>query len=324
MTTSTPHSTAPAPRSLRERLQPLTVTGTVRIAAWLMLLAQSGIILTGALVRLTGSGLGCPTWPKCTPESLTNTPEMGIHGYIEFGNRLLGVALGVLCLVTVLHLWRLRKDRKDLFVLAVSLLAVVPAQAVIGGITVLTDLNPWSVAIHFIPSAFAVAASAYFVRRTHDSGRLTGDRAPQKLRILAWVIAVLVLVVVLFGVLTTGAGPHSGDELSTRNGLDPEIMARLHAWPVWALVIATVVARVLAARAVAAGTADRALSRTLDVLIGVEILQGVIGYVQHFTGLPVTLVALHMIGVCLVIAAATAVVDACYSRAPLPEAPARS
>jgi heme a synthase len=293
---------------------PTRVTPLIRVAAWTMLIAQSAIVLTGAVVRLTGSGLGCPTWPKCTDESLVNTPEMGVHGIIEFGNRLLGVGLGVLGVATIILLWRLRRSRPDLFWLAVGLTAVVPVQAVIGGISVLTQLNPWIVAAHFVPSAIAVAVSAYFVRRTYDSGRNTQAVSSSALRALSWVIGGLMVVVVVLGVLTTGAGPHAGDELSARNGFDTLLISRLHAVPVWLLVITTVIARVLAAR-------ERLpqLARALDVLLIIEGLQGIIGYVQFFSGLPIVLVALHLIGACATIAAATAVVDANYRRDPLPQ-----
>ncbi|GAA4285478.1 hypothetical protein GCM10022261_30090 [Brevibacterium daeguense] len=293
---------------------PTGVTPLVRLAAWAMLIAQSAIVLTGAVVRLTGSGLGCPTWPKCTDESLVNTPEMGVHGIIEFGNRLLGVGLGVLGVATIILLWRLRRSRPDLFWLAVGLTAVVPLQAVIGGISVLTELNPWIVAAHFVPSAVAVGVSAYFVRRTYDSGRNPRAVSSSALRALSWVIGGLMVVVVVLGVLTTGAGPHAGDELSARNGFDTLLISRLHAIPVWLLVITTVIARALAAR-------ERLpqLARALDVLLVVELLQGVIGYVQYFSGLPIVLVALHLVGACATIAAATVVVDANYQRDPLPQ-----
>lgn len=303
---------APAPPA-GSRWQPATVTRLVSAAAWTMLFAQSAIIVTGALVRLTGSGLGCPTWPMCTDESLVNTPEMGIHGYIEFGNRLLGVALGLLGVAILVLLWRLRRTRPDLFWLTFWLTAVVPFQALLGGLTVRTQLNPWIVAAHFIPSAIAVGASAYLVRRTADSGRDPRPLGTPLLRGLCWAIGGLMVVIVLLGVLVTGAGPHAGDVISARNGLDTVMISRLHAIPVWMLIGATVLARILSARQ---GLSE--LSRALTVLLLVEAAQGAIGYFQYFTGLPIAAVALHLVGACLVIAATVAVVDACYRRAPLP------
>lgn len=304
----------PVPRQSAGGRLPTQVTPLVRLAAWTMLLAQSAIVLTGAVVRLTGSGLGCPTWPKCTDESLVSTPEMGVHGVIEFGNRLLGVGLGVLGVATIILLWRLRRSRPDLFWLAVGLTAVVPLQAVIGGITVLTELNPWIVAAHFMLSAVAVGVSACFVRRTYDSGRNPRPIGSRALRTLAWTIGALMVLVVVLGVLTTGAGPHAGDEISARNGLDTLIISRLHAGSVWLLVIATIAARLLAARERLPKAA-----RALDVLLVVELVQGGIGYFQFFTGLPIAVVAIHLVGACASIAAATVVVDVHYRRDPLPQ-----
>lgn len=285
------------------------VTKRIRVAAWIMLIAQAGIIFSGGIVRLTGSGLGCTDWPKCTPDSLVTTPEMGIHGIIEFGNRTLAVALAILGVIIFLMLWKSRKQRPDLFWLNLGLLAIVPVQAVVGGITVWTKLNPWVVAGHFVPSAIAVAVAAYFVRRTYDTGVRTGQRAPAPLPTLAWAIFALTAVVVFFGVLTTGAGPHSGSTMSTRNGLDTVWVARAHALPVWLMVIATVAALVIAVR-----RQQTPMVRTLTVLLIVEAAQGLIGYTQYALGVPIVLVAFHMIGLSATIAASTAVLDSAYPR----------
>lgn len=280
----------------------------IRFAAWAMLVAQAGIIFTGGIVRLTGSGLGCSDWPKCTPDSLVATPEMGIHGVIEFGNRLLAVVLALIGVAILVLLWRIRKERKDLFWLNIALTAIVPVQAVMGGITVWTKLNPWVVAGHFVPSAIAVGVAAYFVRRTYDTGVHTGEKAPSPLPALGWAILALTAIVVLFGVLTTGAGPHSGSTISTRNGLDNIWITRLHAFPVWLLVIATIVALVYARKRWAP------MVRPLVVLLIVELAQGLIGYIQYFTGVPWVLVAFHMIGLSATIAASVAVLDSAYPR----------
>ena len=285
------------------------VTKKIRIAAWAMLIAQAGIILTGGIVRLTGSGLGCSDWPKCTPDSLVATSEMGIHGAIEFGNRLLAVALAILGLCIALLLWKGRKQRPDLFWLNIGLLAIVPVQAVVGGITVWTKLNPWVVAGHFVPSAVAVGVAAYFVRRTYDTGVHLKFKAPAPLPTLGWIILGLTAIVVIFGVLTTGAGPHSGSTISTRNNLDNIWITRLHAAPVWLLVIATISALVIARK-----KAQTAMIAPLIVLLIVEIAQGIIGYVQYFLGVPELLVALHMVGLSATIAASVAVLDSAYPR----------
>lgn len=285
------------------------VTKKIRIAAWAMLIAQAGIILTGGIVRLTGSGLGCSDWPKCTPDSLVATSEMGIHGAIEFGNRLLAVALAILGVCIALMLWRYRKQRPDLFWLNIGLLAIVPVQAVVGGITVWTKLNPWVVAGHFVPSAVAVGVAAYFVRRTYDTGVRLRTKAPAPLPTLGWIILGLTAIIVVFGVLTTGAGPHSGSTISTRNNLDNIWVTRLHAAPVWLLVISTISALVVARK-----KAQTAMVAPLTVLLVVEVAQGIIGYVQYFLGVPELLVALHMVGLSATIAASVAVLDSAYPR----------
>ncbi len=280
----------------------------IRIAAWAMLIAQAGIIFTGGIVRLTGSGLGCTDWPKCTPDSFVATKAMGIHGAIEFGNRTLAVLLALLGVAILVLLWKHRKARPDLFWLNIGLTAIVPVQAVMGGITVWTKLNPWVVAGHFVPSAIAVGVAAYFVRRTYDTGVRTGEKAPNPLPALGWIILVLTAVIVLFGVLTTGAGPHSGSTISTRNGLDNVWVTRLHALPVWLLVAVTITALLYARRRWAPMVAP------LVVLLVVEIAQGVIGYAQYFLGVPIVLVAFHMIGLSATIAASVAVLDSAYPR----------
>ena len=285
------------------------VTKKIRIAAWAMLIAQAGIILSGGIVRLTGSGLGCSDWPKCTPDSLVATREMGIHSYIEFGNRLLAVALAILGVCIALLLWKHRKKRPDLFWLNIGLLAIVPVQAVVGGITVWTKLNPWVVAGHFVPSAVAVGVAAYFVRRTYDTGVRLNIKAPAPLPTLGWIFLGLTAIIVIFGVLTTGAGPHSGSTISTRNNLDNIWITRLHAAPVWLLVIATISALVIARK-----KAQTAMVAPLIVLLIVEIAQGIIGYVQYALGVPELLVALHMVGLSATIAASVAVLDSAYPR----------
>ena len=285
------------------------VTKKIRVAAWAMLIAQCGIILSGGIVRLTGSGLGCSDWPKCSPDSLVATREMGFHSYIEFGNRLIAVVLAILGVCIALMLWKHRMKRPDLFWLNIGLLAIVPVQAVVGGITVWTKLNPWVVAGHFIPSAIAVGVATYFVRRTYDTGVRLTTRASSPLPTLAWIMLALTAVIVVFGVLTTGAGPHSGSTMSTRNGLDNIWITRVHAFPVWLLVIATVISLVLAKR-----KAQTAMVAPLTVLLIVEIAQGLIGYVQYFLGVPEVLVAFHMVGLAATIAASVAVLDSAYPR----------
>ena len=146
---------------------PVAVDPAIRRLAVLSLVGQTILVVTGGAVRLTASGLGCPTWPRCTEASLVNTPEMGIHGFIEFGNRLLTFALAAVAAMMLVYLWNLRKERRDLFLLALGLLASIPAQAVIGGITVLTKLNPWVVGLHFLVSMALVVFATLLVNRAY-------------------------------------------------------------------------------------------------------------------------------------------------------------
>lgn len=276
----------------------------VRTLAVATLVANIGIVVTGGAVRLTASGLGCPEWPLCTPDSLVATPEMGIHGIIEFGNRLLTFVLTAVTLAMLASVWRGRSARPDLFWLSVAALAGIPAQAFIGGITVWTGLNPWVVGLHFIASMAIVSVSTVLVNRAWLRPGQLGTRSPalagQTLRPVVWAIAVLSAVTVVLGVMVTGSGPHAGDHGAARNNLDPDLMTRLHAVPVYLLVFTVAVALYLAYRR----SADPRLKRSLVIFAAVLLAQAVIGYAQHFLHLPIALVALHMLGASMMTAAA--------------------
>jgi cytochrome c oxidase assembly protein subunit 15 len=264
----------------------------LRWVAFAGIVANVVIVVTGGAVRLTDSGLGCPTWPECTDGSLSTTPEMGIHGVIEYGNRLLSSVVSVIALAGVAVALIQRRRRPRTLRPAIAVLAGVAAQGVIGGITVLTGLNPWIVGGHFLVSMAILAAAYTFWRRT---GEHDADPVPRALRSLAAVtLAVSVLVLVL-GTLVTGSGPHAGDAESGRNGLDPEAAAQLHADAVF-LLIGLSIGLWLALRTVGAATAARAAG----VLVLVELSQGAIGLVQYFTNLPEVVVGVHMLGACLV------------------------
>lgn len=260
------------------------------------LIANAIIIWTGALVRLTKSGLGCPTWPQCEGASYTPLPAAGIHGAIEFGNRLLTFVLAAIAIGTALAAWRAwRSGRapRQLFWLAIGVGLGIVAQAVIGGLSVLAQLNPWVVGLHMVAS---VALMLICVRMVHLAFGLAPAYAPPRLAALTNVVFALGMVVVLLGVVVTGAGPHSGDGGAQRNGLSTEWTAKVHAWSVWALVALTVLGLALA-------WTDARLRRLWLGLLAVELAQGVVGYVQYFTHLPVALVLAHMVGTTLVIAA---------------------
>jgi heme a synthase len=250
------------------------------------------IVVTGGAVRLTNSGLGCPTWPKCTDSSLVPTKKYHINGIIEFTNRQLTFLIGVVALLTVIAAWRQRTQVK----LALIAFIGIPAQAVLGGITVLTDLNPYAVACHLLLSMLVLAAYALLLWRVTDSVR---DPVPPA---ALWLVRVLTLAaagVLAFGTVVTGSGPHAGDVKAGklhRIHLPVSSATQLHADAVWVLVGLTLG---VISVAYATGASSRVRQAAL-VLFGVELAQGVIGYTQYFLHVPPLLVGLHMFGACLV------------------------
>ncbi len=306
-------STVTALRNFTQKL-PSTVTPAIKRLSVASLIGQGILIVSGGVVRVTGSGLGCPTWPKCTADSLTNTAEMGIHGLIEFVNRTLTFALAAVGLVLLIMLWNLRKERKDLFWLAFGLLAVIPAQAIIGGITVLTGLNPYVVSLHFLVSAALVVVSMLLVNRCYGRTGVTGPttiaRARPLVRQLSVIAAIASYLAVILGTLVTGSGPHSGDSTSPRMELNGYFVTRLHAVPVYVLVATALVLVILLWR-----NGKDSVVRNAALLLFVSVLfQGFIGYWQYFTGIPILLVIVHMLGASLMLSVATNMVDVALRR----------
>lgn len=289
---------------------PATTDRLVRWFRWTAvasLVANIGIIVTGGAVRLTDSGLGCPTWPRCTEDSYTPHGELGLHGAIEFGNRLLTfvvAAVVIACWALALVGYRRARavaaagavapDRRPL-VLSTVIALGVPLQAVIGGITVLTDLNPYVVALHLLASMAIVGVCVWLLDLLRGPAR---EAATPPLRRLALAVFLVGWVVLWLGTVVTGSGPHSGDLESRRTGLDPRLMSHVHAWSVYLLVALTLALIVLARR-----SGNAILLRAAVVLLAVELVQGVIGFVQYFTDLPELLVGLHMLGAGLTAAA---------------------
>lgn len=271
--------------------------------AWASLVTNILLVVTGGAVRLTGSGLGCPTWPSCTEDSLVNTPAYGIHGYVEFGNRLLTFVLTAVALATfvVALLDRLARRRGPAsFRLALALLLGIPLQAVIGGITVLTKLNPWVVMLHFLASMLLVGLATWLVRRSQEADVPARPVVPPAVPGLAVAVLATLVAVLYVGAIVTGSGPHAGDAQAHRTGLDPRSVSQLHADLVFLLVGLTVGLWVLLLVLGAPAPARRAAA----LLLGVELAQGVVGFVQYFTHLPVVLVAAHMLGAALLTAVA--------------------
>lgn len=273
------------------------------------------LVVTGGAVRLTGSGLGCPTWPKCTDGSYHNTPAYGIHGYVEFGNRLLGVAIGILVTLVFLAAVLSQDRRRSVILLSVLNGASIPAQAVVGGLTVLTRLNPWVVAAHFLLSPAIIVVGFLLWRRTRLGDGPSRPTVPGPLRALTWLVAAVTVAVLAAGTVVTGSGPHAGDQHAKRTGLDPGMVAQLHADLV-CLLIGLSVALWFAARLVGA----RALVTRAGWLVAIELAQGLVGFVQYFTHLPDLLVGVHMAGAAAVWLAALSVLFATRTRDPLPSA----
>lgn len=280
-----------------------TADRRVRVLAWASLVSQTLIVGTGGAVRLTGSGLGCPTWPRCTDDSFVATPEMGIHGIVEFGNRLLTFVLVIIAILAFLSILRLRRERPELLRLTVALGAGIIVQALIGGITVLTGLNSWIVGLHYVVSAVLVAIATVYVYRVYRGRASTELGVPGWARGLAVATAVGVWVTVLIGIVVTGSGPHAGDASTPRNGLDSELLQHYHSWPAYITFGLTLLLIAAAAR-----LGHRALLRSSLALLAVEGVQIVVGIAQARLGLPVLLVGVHMVLACVLVAVMTKVV----------------
>jgi cytochrome c oxidase assembly protein subunit 15 len=268
----------------------------LRPSAWATLVANCVLVVTGGAVRLTGSGLGCPTWPRCTAESFTPHGALDLHSAIEFGNRMLTFALVAVAVVTFVAAWQ--SGRRDLRRLALVLALGIPAQAVIGGITVLTDLNPWIVSFHLLCSLAIIGLSVVFLQRIDHPDPVVA-RGP--VVGLAWATFGAAWLVLYLGTIVTGSGPHAGDVNSPRNGLDPLQLSQLHADAVF-LFVGLTLGLLFAVHAVGAPPAART---AVLVLLGLELAQGAIGFAQYFTDLPILLVGLHMLGAAAISASVT-------------------
>lgn len=263
-------------------------------ALWFNLAAELGILVTGGIVRVTGSGLGCSTWPQCVPGSFTPTPyqAQGWHKYVEFGNRMLvGVLIaGAVAALLAVRVWARQVPLpRRLLILSWLPLAGVVLQSVIGGVSVLLALTPFSVALHFLPSIAIIAASALLVAAY---GPDVPPSPRRDLRTLAGGLAVVGAVVIALGTVVTGAGPHSGDaDEPVRLPMNPHDVAIVHANAVW-LFVGLVVAITLVVQLT---DTHAALRRRVLELAGITLTTGFVGYLQYFLKLPGTLVVLHML-----------------------------
>jgi cytochrome c oxidase assembly protein subunit 15 len=261
-------------------------------ATGVLLFLQAALVVTGGAVRLTGSGLGCPTWPECTPGSYTPVPhqaEPQLNVWIEFANRLLTFVLVIASLVVIIAV--LKSKRKDLRGLAIGQFLGIFGQGILGGITVLTDLNPIPVAGHLLLSIILIAgATSLYSRRYLPAVFVEAESLTSKISKAH--IAISFLVIVL-GTIVTGSGPHAGDAQAKRFGFDIRTVAWMHADVVIILLGLTL------AFYVAQGTSAKT-KKTIKTFTVIALAQGAIGYVQYFTGIPEVLVAAHLLGATLV------------------------
>ncbi|MFF2505571.1 heme A synthase [Streptomyces sp. NPDC058067] len=270
---------------------------TVRRAALSAVVMMVVIVVTGGAVRLTGSGLGCPTWPKCTDQSLTATSAMGFHGAIEFGNRMLTYVLCAAVGWAIIAARSQKPWRRGLTRLGWTQFWLVMGNAILGGIVVLVGLNPYTVAAHFLLSTALLAVATIMWVRTQE-----GDAEPRPLvgksvRQLVWILVAATVLLIMVGTVVTGSGPHAGDSSDVpRMPLDWETISKAHAVLAW-IVVTLTFALWFVLKAVDAPKGP--LHRTRDLFL-VLLSQGVIGYVQYFTDLPEILVGLHMLGSALV------------------------
>jgi cytochrome c oxidase assembly protein subunit 15 len=254
------------------------------------LIAQSGIIVTGAIVRLTGSGLGCPTWPDCTPGSLIPVAGQveGFHKYIEFGNRTLTFL--VLAISIALFVFSLLNEKRNIIVWSFLPLIGTLLQAVLGGITVLTGLHPSTVMAHFLLSIVLVGISVKIY--DYFNKQRTSKVLPKIVDNYVKIVTLVGLAVIILGTITTGSGPHSGDEIAARFDLDIRVIAWLHADSVL-LFVGLVIGLLVITRINTESKQIYKINRTLFIIC---LVQGFIGYVQWFNGLPWILVSFHVIG----------------------------
>jgi cytochrome c oxidase assembly protein subunit 15 len=277
----------------------------------LLVFLQMAIVVTGGAVRITGSGLGCPTWPECTAGSYTPVPNQAegqVHAWIEFGNRLLTFVLLLCALIALVIAFRVSKNsvtKNRVRLLAALQLIGILGQGVLGGITVLTDLHPIPVASHFLLSIFLIAGA---ISLRYEMVGIVKQKADGIVATLMPVLIWLTLFVLVAGTIVTGSGPHAGDENAKRFGFSPRVVSWLHADLVIALVVLTLILWLITRV-----SQNKVIHRYLSIFLLISLSQGLIGYVQYFTGLPEILVAAHLLGATMVWASAWSLIKVSQS-----------
>lgn len=271
-------------------------------AAVANVIAQIGIIVTGGLVRLTGSGLGCSTWPLCEPGEFTPVfhSEMTYHPIIEFGNRTLTGVLSVIAVILVVAVMLDKTATKRTRMLSWWPLILIAVQAVVGGITVLIDLHPAIVAVHMLISVALVALSTVLAYRLSPKQRADVSALPRRIKQVVIALAIWLIPIVCLGTITTGSGPHSGDnEVGYRFAIDPMNMARAHAASVWIFIalLAVLFLLIVTARRKEPQSVPAQFVTGYWWVVAITVVQGMIGYYQTFNGLPWVVVSLHLLGI---------------------------
>jgi cytochrome c oxidase assembly protein subunit 15 len=290
-------------------LLPLPSLRAQRVVAALVILSQGGIAVTGAIVRVTASGLGCPTWPQCFPGSfvpVAHAEVPRIHQAVEFGNRMITFAVVLTAIAAVLAVTRARR-RREVLVYAWLMPASTVVQAVLGGITVLTGLLWWTVAIHLLASMTMVWLSVLlYVKIGEPDNGVAQLQVPKALRALTFLGAAVLALILVTGTFVTGAGPHAGDKSVDRPvvRLQVEITTLVHAHST--LLVAYLALLVGLGFALVAVRAARPIRIRLAVLVALVCAQGLVGTVQFFTGVPAALVAVHVAGAAACTAATAA------------------
>ncbi|CAB4758223.1 unannotated protein [freshwater metagenome] len=267
-----------------------------------LLAIQAGIVVTGGAVRLTGSGLGCPTWPECTDGSIkpiVNQAEGQLHAWIEFGNRLLAWVMLIIAIAALIYIVKKLKNRPDfnhLRALAIFQILGFFGQVVLGGITVLTNLNPIAVSAHFVLTIPLIAGALSLRHRILER---PVQFVKSMTRNLTRIVASLAFIVLVLGVVVTGTGPHAGDVDVKRYPFDARAVSWLHADAVIALICLTI-ALYLVVRSSETADIQKVFGHQIKILLAIELAQGAIGYIQYFTGLPELIVGAHLLGAVLV------------------------
>ncbi|ASU79290.1 cytochrome-c oxidase [Actinopolyspora erythraea] len=273
----------------------------VRASTVTVLVTQMMIAVTGAIVRVTGSGLGCPTWPQCFPGSMVPVSHADIaplHQVVEFGNRLLTWVVAAAALVCLLLAWRVRPARPRLRLLAGAVLFGVPVQAVIGGMTVLLDLRWWSVSLHFMASAVLIWLSGLLVKAAGEGDEKPHPIVTGRMRGVLVALTVVAAAMVFAGTLVTAAGPHAGDPSTPRLPISIPLLTQVHGL----LVMAYLCLLAVFGFWLRGTSPTRGLLRAYTAACLVVLAQGVLGSVQYVTGVPEGLVVAHVLGATVVIA----------------------